>query len=332
MAQGGLVPPLTGTLVPKVSTGQEQSPWLLRWKLSWSFACVDHAVYVTTECQACWGTVRFRHDAPPERSCENWTDEGEWTYGLGEPCGFPLPLCQPAPVSDDSVLTLQKRVNAWLDGTPTHEDRLLVALAAVLIPLVSPSIVRRGDPLLRYAVLSPRGTTQRKRDGRGPWTDSLRVASAVYAADWFLRRGSPASEVAYRIADLRLLDRRRTPWRMDMAELAYGPSLRPNPFVEPLVHRGLITLGGWLWRQAAFQQRRRDQSGCTRRPLQRTDCHARHARRNHSTNRPLSSAGSAAHRSAPSFALSRSMMSCSSMSSRRSPAALAASSSWRRAV
>lgn len=33
---------------------------------------------------------------------------------------------------------------------------------------------------------------------------------------------------------------------MDVAEWAYGPSLRPNPFVEPLVHHGLITLGGWL--------------------------------------------------------------------------------------
>ncbi|MFF0110955.1 hypothetical protein [Streptomyces hirsutus] len=121
-----------------------------------------------------------------------------------------------------------------------------MALAAVMIPLVSPSMVRRGDPLLRYVVRSPRGTSQRQRNGRRPWTDSLRVAAAVYAADQLLRRRYSASEVAEWIADLRLLDHRRTPWRMDIAELAYGPSLRPNPFVEPLAHRGLITLGGWL--------------------------------------------------------------------------------------
>ncbi|MGP4089706.1 hypothetical protein [Streptomyces sp. KR55] len=149
-------------------------------------------------------------------------------------------------MSDDSVLALQARVNAWLDGMPTHEDRQLVALAAVLIPLLSPSMVRRGDPLLRYAVRSPRGTSQRQRKGRRPWTDSLRVAAAVYAADQLLHRGYSAGEVADWIADLRLLDHRRTPWRMDVAEWAYGPSLRPNPFVEPLVHRGLIILGGWL--------------------------------------------------------------------------------------
>jgi hypothetical protein len=121
-----------------------------------------------------------------------------------------------------------------------------VALAAVLIPLLSPSMVRRGDPILRYAVRSPRGTSQQQRKGGRPWTDSLRVAAAVYAADWFLRRKYSPSEVADWIADLRLLDHRRRPWHMDVAELAYGPSLRPNPIVEPLVHRGLITLGGWL--------------------------------------------------------------------------------------
>ncbi|MBA4861136.1 TniQ family protein [Streptomyces sp. PSKA54] len=231
---------------PKCLRGNDGPRWLLRWKLPWSFACVDHGVYVVTECQACCDTVQFRQDAPPERTCENWTVEGEWIYSLGEPCGFPLVMCQPVPVSDDSVLALQTRINAWLDGSPTHEDRQLVALAAVLIPLVSPSMVRRGDPLLRYAVRSPRGTSQRQRKGRRPWNDSLRVAAAVYAADQLLRRRYSASEVAEWIADLRLLDHRRTPWRMDMSELAYGPSLRPNPFVEPLVHRGLITLGGWL--------------------------------------------------------------------------------------
>ena len=220
--------------------------WLQRWKLPWSFACVDHGVYMVTECQACWGTVRFRHDAPPEQACGNWTDEGEWTHDLGEPCGFPLRMCQPVPVSDDSVLALQARVNTWLDGTPTHEDRHLVALAAVLIPLLSPTMVRRGDPLLRYAVRSPRGTTQRQRKGRRPWTDSLRVAAAVHTANGFLNHGYSAGEVAEWIADLRFLDHRRKPWRMDMAELAYGPSFRPNPFIEPLVHRGLIDLGNWL--------------------------------------------------------------------------------------
>jgi len=110
------------------------------------------------------------------------TDEGEWTYDLREPCGFSLKMCQPVPVSDDSVLTLQARVNTWLDGTPPHEDRQLVALAAVLIPLLSPSMVRRGDQLLRYAMRSPSGTSQQQRKGRRPWTDSLRVTAARYAA------------------------------------------------------------------------------------------------------------------------------------------------------
>jgi len=231
---------------PKCLRSGSSSRWLLRWKLPWSFACVDHAVYMVTECQSCWDAVDFRHDAPPQRNCDNMTDEGEWTYDLKEPCGHPLNMCQPVPVSDTSVLALQERVNSWLDGTPTHDDRQLVALAAVLIPLLSPSMVRRGDPLLRYAVRSPRGTAQHKRNGKRPWTDSLRVAAAVYAADRLLDRGYPADYIADQIFDLRLIDHRRRPWHMDVAELAYGPALRPNPFVEPLVHRGLITLGGWL--------------------------------------------------------------------------------------
>jgi len=72
------------------------------------------------------------------------------------------------------------------------------------------------------------------------------VAAAVYVADQILNREYSASEIADWIFDLRFLDHRRTPWRMDVTELAYGPSLRPNPFVERLVHRGLITLGAWL--------------------------------------------------------------------------------------
>lgn len=92
----------------------------------------------------------------------------------------------------------------------------------------------------RGAPHSTRGTAKR------PWTDSLRVAAAVYAADQLPDRGCAADYIADRIFDLRLIDYRRRPWPMDAAEVAYGPALRPNPFVEPLVRRGLITVGGWL--------------------------------------------------------------------------------------
>ncbi|MER5911891.1 TniQ family protein [Streptomyces sp. NPDC001982] len=216
--------------------------WALRWKLPWSFACVEHGVFLVSECQACQANVYSDRDGVPPARCDSWVENRLHRYGVDERCGFPLPMCRPVPVSDDTVLDLQVRVNNWLEGTPTQDDRQLVSLAAVLIPLLSPSMLRRGDPVLLYALRGARAP--RPRQEKRLWTDPLRVAAAVCAAEKMLSHGCSAAYVAQKIADIRIIDHRHAPWRMDVMEWAYGPALRPSPYIDELVRLQAIIPSG----------------------------------------------------------------------------------------
>lgn len=216
--------------------------WPLRWLLPWAFVCVEHRVYLASECQRCQSTVGFGSDSTLPAHCDARTAEERLDrYGYDEKCGFPLARYLAVPVNDDTVLALQTRINAWLEGTPTADDRKLVALTAVLVMLLSPSMLRRGDPVLLFAIRSLRAPRPWRE--RALWTDPLRVAAAACAADRMLNRCESVAEVAQWTTDLRIVDYRQTPWRLDVMEWAYGPSLRPNPYVEELVRRQVIAIG-----------------------------------------------------------------------------------------
>ncbi|MFJ9865400.1 TniQ family protein [Streptomyces sp. NPDC101165] len=212
--------------------------WPLRWKLPWSFACVEHGKFLVSACQACQANVYSDLDGVPPARCGSRVEDRLYRYGIDERCGFPLPMCRAVPVTDEAVLTLQRRVNDWLEGTPAQDDRQLVSLAAVLIPLVSPSMLRRGDPVVLYALRSTHAPAARW-DG-ALWTDPLRVAAAVCAAGHMLRRPRSAAGIAGEIADLRIIDQRHVPWRMDVLQWAYGPALRPNPIIDELVRLQVV--------------------------------------------------------------------------------------------
>lgn len=57
-----------------------------------------------------------------------------------------------------------------------------------------------------------------------------RVRGGVHAQPSLLR-----NDIAQDIADFRIVDYRHAPWRMDVMEWAYGPALRPNPYIDELV-------------------------------------------------------------------------------------------------
>lgn len=212
--------------------------WPLRWKLPWSFACIEHAAFLVSECQACQSNVYYDQDGVPPARCDSMIEDRLYRYGIDERCGLPLAMCRPVPVSDDAVLDLQVRVNNWLDGEPTQDDRRLVSLAAVLIPLLSPSMLRRGDPVLLYALRG--GRAPRPRQEKRLWSDPLRVAAAVCTAEQMLSYGCSAAYIAETIANFRMVDHRHTPWRMDVMEWAYGPALRPSSYIEDLVRLQVI--------------------------------------------------------------------------------------------
>lgn len=218
--------------------------WSLRWLLPWTFACLKHRVYLASECQRCQSVVTPGADCTFPSRCEAGTaNERFHRYGYDERCDFPVTKYLPVPVSDSAVLSLQARINAWLDGAPTADDRRLVSLTAVLTMLLSPAMLRRGDPVLLFAVRSLRAP--RPWQERALWTDPLRVAAAACAADRMLQSNDSAAEVAHLIADYRTVDYRTTPWRLDAMDWAYGPALRPNVYVDELVRRGTITIGSY---------------------------------------------------------------------------------------
>jgi hypothetical protein len=220
--------------------------WPLRWLLPWTFACLEHNVYLSTECLRCLSPVYFdRHGGLPRECGARVAVERAAQYRREETCEFPITMDRPIPVSDDSVLRLQERINTWLDGRPAEADRQLVAVVAVMIFLVTPTMMhRRGaDPALVCALRSGRGTglVQERR----LWADPLRVAAAADVADRILRRTAAPAEVAERISDFRSISYRDDPWQLDVMDWAYGSALRPNPYVDELVSRGVITIGAF---------------------------------------------------------------------------------------
>lgn len=220
--------------------------WPLAWMLPWTFACLEHRVFMATECIRCLSPVHFGRHLSLDRQCQATpVERRRYQYGYDEPCEFPITLHRPLPVSDDSLLLLQERINAWLGGSPSVGDRQFVSVTAVMIMLVTPAMMLRSgeDPAIVCHLRGPGGAglVQEPR----PWADPLRVAAAACVARRLTRYDASPAEVARSIQDLRSVDHREVPWRLDAMDWAYGSALRPNAYVDELVRRGVITIGSF---------------------------------------------------------------------------------------
>ncbi|MFF8843393.1 TniQ family protein [Streptomyces sp. NPDC015127] len=217
--------------------------WPLRWMLPWSFACLKHSLYLATECARCLSPVYFNKHSALRRSCSAYMREH--TYAYDATCGFPITQQRNLRVSDPSILILQQRINAWLDGQATTSDRQFASLTAVMVLLVTLMMMRHHgeDPALLCGL--------RSRPGQGTvhewrlWEDPLRVAAAASVAHQILRSATSPADVATTIQDLRTVDHREYPCQLDVMDWAYGPALRPNLYVDELVRRGVITIGAF---------------------------------------------------------------------------------------
>ncbi|GAA3803628.1 hypothetical protein [Streptomyces chiangmaiensis] len=96
----------------------------------------------------------------------------------------------------------------------------------------------RPDAVLLCALRG--GRAPRPRQEKRLWSDPLRVAAAVCVAAHMLSYGRSTTRIAESIADLRMVDHRHAPWRMDVMEWAYGPALRPSPYIDDLVRLQVI--------------------------------------------------------------------------------------------
>lgn len=90
--------------------------WPLSWMLPWTFVCLQHRVFMATECMRCLSPVRYDRYSTLARSCDARVDERWERYGYDERCEFPIGLHRPLPVTDDSLLLHQERINACSTG------------------------------------------------------------------------------------------------------------------------------------------------------------------------------------------------------------------------
>lgn len=221
---------------------ENDSRWLLQWLLPWSFACLKHRAFLAAECIRCLSPVYYgRHFALDK--CRAGGDARRTPFGYDEICRFPVRMHRPVPVTAESVIRHQERINAWLDGRPSSSDREFASLTAVLVLVITPIMLqRRGeDPAILCGLRSDHQAGLLRE--RGLWAHPLRVAAAASVADRVLQRygGSPVEAARY-VEALRSID-----WQpgceLDVMDWAYGSALRPNPYIEELVRLGVISVG-----------------------------------------------------------------------------------------
>lgn len=223
---------------------ENDSRWLLQWLLPWTFACLKHRAFLAAECIRCLSPVYFgRHFALDY--CLAGGEARLNPYGYAEACDFWVRMHRPLPVTNDSVIRYQERVNAWLDGNPSSSDREFVSLTAVLVMLVTPIMLqRRGEDPAILCGLRSSGRAGLIRE-RGIWADPLRVAAAASVADRLLQRyGASPIEVARYIEGMRCVDWQPR-YELDVMAWAYGSALRPNAYIEELARLGVISIGSY---------------------------------------------------------------------------------------
>jgi hypothetical protein len=117
--------------------------WLLRWRLSWVFACTDHSVLLHDTCPACGRIPRriatSQGSLRPAGTCPGTADR---------PCGVDLRTIDPPRLpGDDPLLATQRWINTLLSA---------VEAGTIAEPAVTPAVVfgdlrAVGGWLLRHA-------------------------------------------------------------------------------------------------------------------------------------------------------------------------------------
>jgi hypothetical protein len=118
--------------------------WLLRWRLSWVFACTDHGVLLHDSCPACGRiprrTATSLGSLRPAGTCPGTADR---------PCGVDLRTIDPLRLAgDDPLLATQRWINTLLSAVEAGTTAKLAATPAVVFG----DLRAVGGWLLRHAV------------------------------------------------------------------------------------------------------------------------------------------------------------------------------------
>jgi hypothetical protein len=102
--------------------------WLLRWRLSWVFACTDHSVLLRDSCPACGRIPRrlatSHSSLRPAGTCPGTIDR---------PCGADLRTIAPLPLAgDDPLLATQRQIDTLLSAVDAGTTAGLAAAPAAV--------------------------------------------------------------------------------------------------------------------------------------------------------------------------------------------------------
>ncbi|MFI8837117.1 TniQ family protein [Streptomyces afghaniensis] len=238
--------------------------WYLRWKLAWSYACLNHNVFLSATCPACHEPQeRFGVEAADRRLFCAKTRRVMSTRGRGVRCSHPLTEVPTTPVTDPVLLDTQK----WIDYGFGHgasaqpggkSARMLFRfplLADLVLRLRSPELFQGADPAIASAAaeniapysLYGLGTTAHS-DSANP----LLIAGAIHLGLQLVTGGDYRAK-AERFAELaqrRIRDLPRS-WPVDPPDVSLAQSeMMPPTLFRALVGRGLLR-DGLTWYTAA---------------------------------------------------------------------------------
>ncbi|HJQ45768.1 MAG TPA: TniQ family protein [Amycolatopsis sp.] len=121
--------------------------WLLRWRLSWVFACTRHQTLLHDHCPRCGGIPRRK---PLPIGCDTAPAICCLTVAPGTPCGSDLSDAEPRPLpADDPILAAQRWLETMVDAIETgHADQLTTAPAILFTDLRAAGgwLLRQGEP------------------------------------------------------------------------------------------------------------------------------------------------------------------------------------------
>lgn len=121
--------------------------WLLRWRLSWAFACTRHQSLLHDHCPRCGGIPR-RKTLPI--GCATAPAICPLTIAPGRLCGTDLRDTEPRPLpADDPILGAQHWIDTMIDAVETgRTDHLATTPSAVCADLrgLGGWLLRQGEP------------------------------------------------------------------------------------------------------------------------------------------------------------------------------------------
>ncbi|MFJ4617362.1 TniQ family protein [Streptomyces sp. NPDC088812] len=240
--------------------------WRLEWKLPWSFACLDHMVYLRETCPQCervqsglcWGwDSRVCQLRRPATQLEAPFPARIPHSGPGQAvvCRGRLDRAEVIRITDIRALKGQRRLLRWLYGTPekSSREREFASLTALAAQRLTPGMLEGAQAELRDVRLfddtdTDTGWPQAEPELSQMWAAPLRMAGAARvaqrlttkdyhparAAQWLVLK-QPRSGARF----ARLADRGR---QLSGTSLVYGPFHHPTEHMHEALRVGLVSL------------------------------------------------------------------------------------------